>query len=534
MYKDYFGFKEEPFSIAPDPQFLYMSERHREALAHLIYGMKADSGFVLLTGEVGTGKTTVCRCLLGQIPDDSEIAFILNPKLSVIELLATICDELKISYREGRISVKIFVDLINRFLLDAHAKGRQTVLIIDEAQNLSVDVLEQIRLLTNLETDKHKLLQVIMLGQPELNQILSRPELRQLAQRVTARYHLEPLLKEELEGYLKHRLAVAGVERPLFPRLSINKLYALTGGVPRLINLLCDRALLGAYVKGQSTISPELLKEAAIEVFGRQLPTRQSSRLIQWIYVVLLSLILIIGVVFVSAFVRLSPLDPVADTGSSAAKLEIAPSKNPSDIPLTWNSHEAVEISSVLAYQTLFKLWGVEQVQLDQGAKKMAADLGLKLVTQRASLGRLKQLNRPVVLKIIDPQGDSFYATLISLNDSTATLVIGNEVRQVAMTRLMQQWFGDYGLLWKPPQEYQRAVKPGERSSLVTWLDQQMAIIYEREADSISESRLNGKLLDEIKTFQKKSGIVADGVVGPHTLILINSRVDGERPTLNE
>ncbi len=178
MYKEYFGLKEDPFSIAPDPQFLYMSDRHREALAHLIYGMKADSGFVLLTGEVGTGKTTVCRCLLGQIPENSEIAFILNPKLSVIELLATICDELEISYPAGHSSVKIFIDRINNYLLDAHGQGKQTVLIIDEAQNLSVDVLEQIRLLTNLETDKRKLLQVIMLGQPELNLMLERSELR--------------------------------------------------------------------------------------------------------------------------------------------------------------------------------------------------------------------------------------------------------------------------------------------------------------------------------------------------------------------
>ncbi len=203
-----------------------MSERHREALAHLIYGMKADSGFVLLTGEVGTGKTTVCRCLLGQIPENSEIAFILNPKLSAIELLATICDELGIPYPVDKTSAKVLVDLINRFLLDAHAKGKKTVLIIDEAQNLSIDVLEHIRLLTNLETDKNKLLQVIMLGQPELNHMLSRPELRQLAQRVTARYHLEPLAKEELLSYLQHRLAVAGVERALFQNSSQQALQA--------------------------------------------------------------------------------------------------------------------------------------------------------------------------------------------------------------------------------------------------------------------------------------------------------------------
>ncbi len=323
MYKDYFGLKEDPFSIAPDPQFLYMSDRHREALAHLIYGMKADSGFVLLTGEVGTGKTTVCRCLLGQIPENSEIAFILNPKLSVVELLETICDELGIGYPKGSSSIKIYIDLINIYLLDAHSQGKQTVLIIDEAQNLSVDVLEQIRLLTNLETDKRKLLQVIMLGQPELNRILDRSEMRQLAQRVTARYHLEPLSKNEIEGYLCHRLAVAGVERPLFPQVTVNKLYRLTGGVPRLINLLCDRALLGAYVKGLNIVSPQLLIAAASEVFGKTNASRGGKgSLWQWLLVALLSLILVIGVYFLVFLVKQPPLEKVAGTQKLTEKIE--------------------------------------------------------------------------------------------------------------------------------------------------------------------------------------------------------------------
>jgi general secretion pathway protein A len=321
MYKNYFGLKEDPFSIAPDPQFLYMSGRHREALAHLIYGMKANSGFVLLTGEVGTGKTTVCRCLLGQIPDDSEVAFILNPKLSVVELLATICDELGIDYPTGNRSVKIFIDQINLSLLAAYAHGKRTVLIIDEAQNLSIDVLEQIRLLTNLETDKRKLLQVIMLGQPELNRLLKRPELRQLSQRITARYHLEPLLKDEIEGYLTHRLAVAGVDRPLFPQKTMTKLYSLSGGVPRLINLLCDRALLGAYVKGENVVSPALLGEAAAEVFGKHSDSGATrSGILQWIIVAGLSLLLLCGVVFLVQLFR-QPL-PETATPSPTHKIE--------------------------------------------------------------------------------------------------------------------------------------------------------------------------------------------------------------------
>ncbi len=324
MYKEYFGLKEAPFSIAPDPQFLYMSGRHREALAHLIYGMKTDSGFILLTGEVGTGKTTVCRCLLGQIPKDSEIAFILNPKLSVVELLATICDELRIDYPANNSSVKVFIDRINLYLLNAHAEGKRTVLIIDEAQNLSVDVLEQIRLLTNLETDKRKLLQVVMLGQPELNRLLERPELRQLSQRVTARYHLEPLAKDELEGYLTHRLAVAGVERPLFPQKTINKLYSLTGGVPRLINLLCDRALLGAYVKGENIVSPALLTQAAGEIFGKKShELDRKPAFWQWVIVAVLGLMLVCGIVFLLLLFRQPAVETVTLGNRDTATVEL-------------------------------------------------------------------------------------------------------------------------------------------------------------------------------------------------------------------
>lgn len=269
MYREYFGLKELPFSIAPDPRYLYMSNQHQEALAHLVYGINSEGGFVVLTGEVGTGKTTVCRCLLEQIPENCDIAFILNPKLTVEELLATVCDELGISHPEGNTSIKVFVDRINDFLLDAHARGRKTVLIIEEAQNLNTEVLEQVRLLTNLETNQRKLMQIIMLGQPEFREMLSRPELRQLAQRVTARYHLGSLSRKEVAAYVNHRLAVAGTHSKLFPDSTIGKLYRLSGGIPRLINLLCDRALLGAYVQGQDRIDKPTLTKAAREVFGK-------------------------------------------------------------------------------------------------------------------------------------------------------------------------------------------------------------------------------------------------------------------------
>jgi general secretion pathway protein A len=268
MYLEHFGLKELPFSIAPDPRYLYMSEGHREALAHLLYGMDSDGGFVLLTGEVGTGKTTLCRCLLEKIPQDSEIAFILHPTLSAAELLAAVCDEFRIVYPEGTTSVKIFVDRINAYLLEAHASGKRPVLIIEEAQNLSPEVIEQLRLLTNLETSRRKLLQIILLGQPQLRDMLARPDLLQVAQRITARYHLGPLTKAEVGSYVSHRLSVAGCSRQLFPPSVTAGIFRLSGGIPRVINVLCDRALLGAYVEGRDVVEKKTLHEAAREVLG--------------------------------------------------------------------------------------------------------------------------------------------------------------------------------------------------------------------------------------------------------------------------
>jgi type II secretory pathway predicted ATPase ExeA len=283
MYVQYFGLKEAPFSIAPDPRYLYMSDQHREALAHLVYGVNNDNGFILLTGEVGTGKTTVCRCLLDQMPENCDVAFILNPKVTAGELLATVCDELGIPYPDENASVKLFVDRINAFLLDANSKGRRTILIIEEAQNLCLDVLEQVRLLTNLETNHRKLLQIIMVGQPELREMLYRPELLQLSQRITARYHLGPLSESEVAAYVAHRLEIAGGGKRLFLPKTIKKLNRLSGGIPRLINIICDRALLGAYVQEKEAVDPSTLVSAALEVSGKKSKRKQHSRLLRWV-----------------------------------------------------------------------------------------------------------------------------------------------------------------------------------------------------------------------------------------------------------
>ncbi|HEY5324521.1 MAG TPA: AAA family ATPase, partial [Caldimonas sp.] len=276
MYMRFFGLKQEPFSLAPDPRYLYMSKRHREALAHLLYGVGGGGGFVLLSGEIGAGKTTVCRCFLEQIPKKCNVAYIFNPKLTVLELVKSVCDEFRVPVRGERghaPTVKTYVDALNEFLLKTHAVGQNNVLIIDEAQMLSVDVLEQLRLLTNLETNERKLLQIVLIGQPELRTMLERPDLEQLAQRVIARFHLKALSSKETEHYIRHRLSVAGMTRAIpFDRKALQRIHEIARGVPRRINLLCDRAMLGAYAHGKTGIDGATVEKAAREVFGKSEP----------------------------------------------------------------------------------------------------------------------------------------------------------------------------------------------------------------------------------------------------------------------
>jgi len=295
MYLDYFGLKEAPFSIAPDPRYLYMSEKHKEALAHLLYGVRNEGGFILVTGEVGTGKTTICRSLMKQLPTQTLVAYIFNPRQNAVELLTTICDEFRIPVARDERTAKILVDKIFQFLLQAHAEGKNPVLIIDEAQNLDIEVLEQIRLLTNLETSRKKLLQVILIGQPELREILQRKDLRQLVQRITARYHLSPLSSDEVRHYVNHRLAVSGQPLSLFPDRVLKHVFRISHGIPRLINLICDRALLGAYVEGGDRVTMPVLRRAAAEVLGDAEAGRGAGRLGTTGRLLLLTLVIVVG-----------------------------------------------------------------------------------------------------------------------------------------------------------------------------------------------------------------------------------------------
>lgn len=278
MYLNYFGLSDNPFSIAPNPAYLYMSPRHKEALAHLTFGLRESGGFVMLTGEVGTGKTTVSRRLLQQLPDNTQVAMILNPTLSAIELLATICDELDIDYKESKASLKFFTDKILTKLSDNHKNGFNTVLIIDEAQHLLPEVLEQLRLLTNLETNREKLLKVVLIGQPELQQLLKRNELRQLAQRITARYHLLPLTPSEVKEYIAHRLSVANGDIGIFSRATLKAVFRISGGIPRVINLLCDRAMTLAFTKQDTQVRKHIFLTAAEQILGEDVVKQRQGK----------------------------------------------------------------------------------------------------------------------------------------------------------------------------------------------------------------------------------------------------------------
>ncbi len=407
MYQHYFGLAEAPFSIAPDPRYLYLSQRHQEALAHLLYGVNGDGGFVLLTGEVGAGKTTVCRCLLQQVPASCDVAYIFNPNLTVGELLSTICVEFGIAVPPGNVSVKVFVDCINAYLLDAHARGRHTVLIIDEAQNLSTVVLEQMRLLTNLETNQRKLLQIILLGQPELAPMLDRPELRQLSQRIVARFHLGPLTKPEVAAYVRHRLEVSGAQRQLFPAALMGRLYRLSGGVPRVINVLCDRALLGTFVQGKERVDRATLTQSAREVLP-QAPRRSV------VVPLLMILVVVLGGALATTMYRLElreaavatvPLnvaEPATQTMAAAPAKEppvkVAEPAAPLLDKVEWPADQPRARSEELAYAALFRAWGADYEGAD--ACKQGEVLGLRCRSARAGLGELRQLNRPAVLAV--------------------------------------------------------------------------------------------------------------------------------------
>ncbi len=537
MYEHYFGLAEAPFSIAPDPRYLYLSQRHQEALAHLLYGVNGDGGFVLLTGEVGAGKTTVCRCLLEQIPASCDVAYVFNPKLTVGELLSTICIEFGIAVPSDNTSVKVFVDGINACLLDAHARERHTVLIIDEAQNLSPVVLEQLRLLTNLETNQRKLLQIILIGQPELAVMLEQPELRQLSQRIIARYHLGPLTRPEVAAYVRHRLEIAGAQRQLFPASLMGRLYRLSGGVPRVINVLCDRALLGTYVQEKERVDRATLEQAAREVFP-EAPRRSLMLPLLAILIVVLAGALALTLYRLDqreramATERMTAAITAAQNATSPAKniaAKVAEPAAPLPDTLQWPAAEPRARNEQLAYAALFRAWSADYEWAD--ACRQAQSLGLRCRSARAGLDELRQLNRPAVLVMRDDHGP-FQAALTALDDNSATFVIGAETATVALGALAAQWAGQYTLFWRLPQDARETIRAGERGPAVQWLIGQLALARGQVADTSKASVFDDTVQGQVKEFQLAQGLIPDGMVGPQTVARLAGVGDRSAPEL--
>lgn len=544
MYLNYFALSELPFSIAVDPRFLFMSARHRDALAHLLYGVGAGGGFILLSGEVGTGKTTVVRSLLQQMPERTDIAIILNPALNTLELLASICDELGIDYSGNEHSLKMLSDKLHQFLLQNYGRGRKTVLLIDEAQHLQFEVLEQIRLLTNLETNTEKLLQIILVGQPELRTLLNRPELRQLAQRITARYQLKPLDLAETTAYIAHRLTIAGLGAtalPIFPAAIIKRLHHSSRGIPRVINVLCDRMLLGAYGNEMTVVNRAILKQATVEVMGEEeLPQRSRFGLAATAWLAL-AIAAVLVAALVAARYQPSALAPVTTTVAPIPTLPILPRQQPAlpiaaapTVPLA-NSlalTPAIAASATIAAATRAEALADLAVVLDQAidcGDNSAAALRCETL-QGKTWQDLIAVNRPAVITLTSTTRLKRYALLLGLTEDGAVLYRDGSRQKLSLLTLGQQWTGDFSFVWRAPSGYRGAVAEGESGALVRWLGRQFAQL-DGQQQPLTDNLFNAALAQRVTLFQRSSGLRADGVVGLQTLLALNKRL-GLAPAL--
>ncbi|HTD73327.1 MAG TPA: AAA family ATPase [Steroidobacteraceae bacterium] len=545
MYTSFFGLTEKPFAITPDPRYLYLSERHAEALAHLLYGINESGGFIQLTGEVGTGKTTVVRTLLSRVPHHADVAVILNPRVTPVEFLLTICEELGVGIADAdRDSIKAMVDALNRRLLNAHAEGRRIIVLVDEAQNLSIDVLEQVRLLTNLETPTQKLLQIILIGQPELRELLDRTDLRQLAQRITGRYHLMPLSREETKGYVRHRLRVAGANEEIFTPSALLELHRLSLGIPRVINVACDRALLGAYTQETKKITASLVRRAAGEVYGRRfLPTwlgwaaglvgaaaLAGTLFLGWQYWRHQSPVLSASRAIKSA--AATQAAPRAAAATVAAALPApAPAPKLASVNALLQANEATTTDAA-AFRRLLALWGTA-LSDDRDPCAQATKAGLACLDQRGSWAQVKTLNRPAILTLTDDRGQRHRVVLSSLDDKTATLNLGEHNEKVSIDDLSRDWFGEFTVVWKPKTSRTRLLSLGMQGDEVRWLRRSLNALAGGASDPEHADVYDEELAIAVQNFQREHRLNVDGIAGVQTQVVLDTALaDPNSPLL--
>ncbi|PJG58079.1 AAA family ATPase [Aeromonas cavernicola] len=497
-----------------------MSERHAEALAHLNYGLQDGGGFVLLTGEVGTGKTTVSRCLLQQLPVDTQIAYILNPSLTERDLLAAICDEFELSY-PVEAGIKLLFDRIRDHLLANLAAGKRSVVLVDEAQHLLPSVLEQLRLLTNLETDDKKLLQVVLIGQPELQHMLRQPLLRQLAQRITARYHLLPLTKYDIDAYVRFRLQVGGCVQPIFTAKAIATLHRLSGGIPRLINLICDRALLGAFARGSYKIVHRDINQSAFEVAG----IRDEG---SWLSTLSIA---VVGAVLVAAgwwgwqYVGVFPARPVVKV-EVPVTIDETPEQREQ---LTDAINQSIDPAS--AMQNLYKVWGYDTT-FEEATCDNAPRAGLRCQEGEATLTDIENWQYPVQVSLTDETGGLYYATLVTLGPAKASLLIGEQSWQVERQWLSDHWGGSYTLLWRMPKGNLSLISSNASLAQLQWLDNALSRALQQPDRKIR--RFDEILKNKLQQFQREQGLTPDGIAGSQTLLRLNALSGEPMPRLEE
>jgi general secretion pathway protein A len=584
MYTEFYGLREKPFSLSPDPRFLFLSDSHREALAHLLYGIEQGEGFIAITGEVGTGKTTLCRTLLQRIEPGSEVAFLFNPQLSGLELLQAIDAEFGLE-TAGKTRREL-MDQLNRFLLTKRQEGRRVVLLIDEAQNLEREALEQVRLLSNLETDTTKLIQIILLGQPELDAQLESPELRQLRQRINVRWRLGPLSQAETRDYVRHRLRVAaGSTREIFSELALREIHRSSGGIPRLINRICDRALLAGFAANSAEIGLGTVAEVQREIDGREaapatVPAAAlGERLRRYgldprVALGALAVIAIsVGVVWwkaaaptaaperaaapavapkraaapaVAPELAAAPLPAVTASlpvpAAAPAPVENVPPPAPPPAPVVAEPPAPVDFGSVLAHSApaatvaasldvLLRSWGDEPVGADllllPQFGELLENIGFAVLElEGASLELMAAIDRPALLVLSAPDGAPRGLLLTALAGDEVTLEgVGPIPLHIPRDELAQHWSGRALVPWKDHAMLPPLLGPGATGDSVRWLQDGLAAL------GLLAGPANGEFGDAtqqaVRAFQREEALPVDGWVGPLTLIRLYARLPG-------
>ncbi|GLS90862.1 ATPase AAA [Psychromonas marina] len=529
MYQEFFSLKIKPFSISPDPNFLFLSERHREAIAHLQHGLQGDGGFALLTGEVGTGKTTICRSLVENMGDDSDIAFILNPTLNDVELLSTICDSFNIEHQTNNL-ISLSTALTS-WMVNNSAQNRHTIVIIDEAQHLSLAALEQLRLLTNIESNNKKILKVILIGQTELQDKLKEQQFLALAQCITARYHLLSLTQQESNLYIQHRLNIAGSSHAIFDKSALREIFKKCKGTPRLTNILCDRSLLAAYTQDSHIVTLKMVTQASKEVHFTHQKTPTNGLMTYWRFPLLILLTLLtlwqapqISQRMFSENVLVSASEPQSFSNLAPVPEKKAEGDWFDDYPQL----DLAQSNFNNALSRLYAVWGY-QVDSDTISCEQKNSAHISCYSNNLTLVQLKQLNYPTIVHLEKDRLTSLYAVLYKINDNYQLLIDGHLI-EVSEAWFTKYWRGESTLLWQAPFQLNGVIKFGQQGDKVAWLANQLNKLHGREAQD--KTRFDLQLLEQVSDFQHQQGLIDDGIVGPLTLMPLMQMTSPNTPRL--